>query len=459
MRKTLAAIFILVSLACLSFSFRMYPLLRPGTVWALQPDSIGYMLLADGLRTGCGFAPRFPNGTCGPAEVERTPAYPLFLAILPSLRAALAIQAVLGAGVCLLVGLFSWRHWGLLAGIIAESITGFDLSSIGTNNIGTETLFTFIIILAILLQLWVIGRTVLDVWSIIGVLTAAFLVGMGALVRPIGQVLLIIVPLGILPLRALSPQKKLVLSALALSLSVAVIVGWSYRNYHQRGIWIFSTIGAVDLNYSFAAGVLAYGTNKTVDEFTSDRLRSAGRESGAPDLWSKTLDEDPREMRTRGLQVVVSHPLVTALVAAEGFVRSSIMPPNRVFVSTFLGHRVSQAEAQAFLSRDIRMALKATLGTGWLVAIRSLLFIQFVVNIFDLIGIGLAVTRIRRSPLSGSWLVIIPLLGAMLLLLAAAGPGESTRYRVPATPMLALVSAFGWTASKVSMAGERTKRA
>ena len=436
----------------------MYPLARSDITWALNPDSIGYMRLADGLRTGCGFAPLWQNGTCGPAEIERTPGYPLFLAALPSLRSVLAIQAVLGAGTCLLVGLFAWRHWGLAAGIIAESLTGFDLASIATNNIGTETLFTWIIVLAILLQLTIVSRSVFDVWSIAGVVITAFLVGVAALVRPIGQVLLVIVPLGIVPLRMHSSQRKFILSAVALSLSVAMIVGWSYRNYLRTGIWTFSTIGAINLNYWHAAGVLAYESNKTIDEVMHDRLRSVGRESGAPDLWSMTFDEDPREMQSRGLQVVLSHPLVTVLLTAEGFFRSCIMPPNRPFVSTFLGHRLGQAETRAFLTRNIRLTLRSTLDSRWLVAVRSLLFIQFAVNIFGIIGIGLAVSRMRCMPLSAAWFEILPLIGALLLLGAAAGPVESFRYRVPATPLLALVSAFGWTASKVSTPVERTKR-
>lgn len=195
-RRPSVAIALLMAIACLSFAFRLYPLARPGTVWALSnPDSIGYMRLAEGLRTGCGFAPRWQDGTCGPAEVERTPGYPLFLASFPDLQVVLAIQAILGTGGCLLVGLFAWRHWGLTAGIIAESLVGLDLASICSNNIGTETLFTWIIILAIVLELTAVGRAVLDVWSIAAVLSAACLVGISALVRPIGQVLLLIVPL------------------------------------------------------------------------------------------------------------------------------------------------------------------------------------------------------------------------------------------------------------------------
>jgi hypothetical protein len=407
------------------------------------------MRLADGLRTGCGFAPLWQNGTCGPAEIERTPGYPLFLAVLPSLRSVLAIQAVLSAGTCLLIGLFAWRHWGLAAGIITESLTGFDLSSIASNNIGTEILFTWIIIFAILLQLSVVGRTVVDVWSITGMLTAAFLVGIGALVRPIGQVLLIIVPLGVIPLRTFSPQKKLILSTLALLLSAGVIVSWSYRNYLQRGIWTFSTIGAINLNYYLAAGVQAYETNKTIDEVKSDRLRSVGRESGAPDLWSKTFDEDPAEMRRRAAKIVFGDPLAAALVELDGLLRIVCMLPNRLGLSSFLGHRMDRAEARAFVNGNILSSFRLTLSSPWLTAIRALLSFQLILMIFMWVGVGLAVGRLRGTSASNVWLVLIPLCAVLLLLLAAAGPEATDRFRVPAMPMLALLAAFGWTPSRL----------
>src|SRR5260370_33824458 len=139
-----ASLFILATIACLAFAVRIYPLSHPST-WTRDPDSIGYLSLAHGFQTGCGFAPRWQNGKCGPAELERTPGDPLFLAISPDLRAVVTIQAVLGAGVCLLVAFFARSRWGLVAAVIAESIVAFDLSSIIINNIGTEILFTSII--------------------------------------------------------------------------------------------------------------------------------------------------------------------------------------------------------------------------------------------------------------------------------------------------------------------------
>ena len=132
--RSIRAVLLLATIAGLSLVIRLCPLLqRPGVAWAMTGDAIGYVRLAEGLASGCGFAPRFGD-SCGPAEVFRTPGYPLFLAALPSLRTALVIQDALGAGVCLLVGLFAWRQWGLIAGLLAELLCGFHIPSIFRGN-------------------------------------------------------------------------------------------------------------------------------------------------------------------------------------------------------------------------------------------------------------------------------------------------------------------------------------
>lgn len=445
-RQQTRSLLILVTIACLSFAARIYPLSHADTDWAFDPDSIGYMRLADGFRAGCGFAPLSQTGQCGPAEVERTPGYPFFLSIVQDTRTVIAVQAVLGAAVCFLVALFTWKQWGLAAGIIAESIVALDLSSIINNSIGTELLFTSLITSAILLLLVIIRRTAVDVWFAIGVLSVGCLFGIAELVRPIGQVLLIIVPLAIFSMPAVSLPNKLALSLLALSLPLAVIGGWSYRNHSQRRIWTFSSIGAVNLYYYRAAGVLARESGHSVEEVQGDLLRAAGRETEAPDLWSKTSDEDPAELTSRGMRIVFSHPLNFALMTIRAFTRSSVMPPNRPAVSTFLGHRLDQREANTFLTRDILSSLRSTLGSPWLLTIRALLSFQLALTIFTWIGVGLALWRMHGQPSSVAWLILVPLCASLLLLAAAAGPEMNDRFRVPAVPMLALVAAFGWAA-------------
>jgi hypothetical protein len=228
-----------------------------------------------------------------------------------------------------------------------------------------------------------------------------------------------------------------------------VIVGWSYRNYQERGIWTFSSIGAVDLYYYKAAGVLAHVTGKSVDQVQIDFLRSAGRESKAPDLWSKTFDEDPAEMVSRGLHIVLSHPFDFAFLTFKSLARSSTMPSNRPDVGSFLGHRADQTEANAFLTRNIFSSLKSTFKSPWLLTIRALLSLQLTLTIFMWIGVGLALWRMRGKPHPIGWLILIPLVSSILLLAAAAGPEMYDRFRVPTVPMFALVAAFGWTADGV----------
>jgi hypothetical protein len=412
------------------------------------------MRLADGFQTGCGFAPRWQNGTCGPAELQRTPGYPLFLAISPDLRTVVIIQAVLGAAVCLLVAFFVWNRWGLAAGVIAESIIAFDLSSIIVNNIGTEILFTSIITSAILLQLIIISRAAVDVWLVAGVLGVGCLLGIAELVRPIGQILCLIAPLPIV-LTTIPLPKKILLSLVALSVPLAVIVGWSYRNYLQRGIWTFSSIGAVNLYYYRAAGVLAHETGQSVDQVQVNLLRSAGRDSKTSDLWSKTFDEDPAEMQSRGIHIVLGHPWYFAFMTFRALARSSVMPSNRPDVSSFLGHRANRTETNAFLTPNVLSNLRSTFKSWWLLAIRALLSFQLALTIFMWIGVALALRRMRGQPRPIGFLILIPVCASFLLLAAAAGPEMYDRFRVPAVPMLALVAAFGWTAA----AGRTTRPA
>jgi hypothetical protein len=438
-------VLILAAIAGLAFVIRILPLLHPGVAWAWSPDSIGYVRLANGLLSGCGFGQR--SGTACIAEVQRTPGYPLFVAALPSLRMVLVVQSVLGTVVCFLLALFAWSRWGLAAGLLTELIAGFDLGSVmACNSVLTEGLFTSIVTLAILLQLVTICRGTLDVWTIGAILGVGFLIAISMLVRPIGQVLLPVPLLGIIPLNNVSLKKKTILSLLVVSIPIATILGWSYRNYQQRGLWTFSTGGALVLYYSRAVNVLAYETGRDANDIVDDVVRQEGRENGAPDLWSKTFDQDPREMYNKAFPILLRHPSTAALLACEGLLRICLSPPNRIGLSAFLGHFVGKAEASALVSRNILSSIRTTFAYPWLVVVRSLLVYQFALNTFTFIGVGLALRRVWESLLSNVWLIVIPLVAALLMIAPAAGLGEQDRYREPAVPMLAVVAAFGWTA-------------
>jgi hypothetical protein len=185
---TVATIPVFLGIAVIALLLRLAPLLHDGVI--MDPDSNRYIELAQGLSHGCGFS-RWLNGSCSTAvETLRTPGYPIFLAAMPSLRTAVSIQGVLGAGVSLLIGLFVWKYWGLSAGIAAELIIALDIPSILLGaTIMSDILFQALVAAGILLDLIILARGRNDGIGVVGTLTAAVLFGIAFMVRPLGIVL------------------------------------------------------------------------------------------------------------------------------------------------------------------------------------------------------------------------------------------------------------------------------
>ena len=468
--RSIRAVLLLATIAGLSLVIRLCPLLqRPGVAWAMTGDAIGYVRLAEGLASGCGFAPRFGD-SCGPAELLRTPGYPLFLSAMPSLRTALFVQDVLGAGVCLLVGLFAWRQWGLIAGVLAGLLFGFDIPSIfWGNRVMSDTLFTSLITSGMLLQLVAIKKGTLEGWTAAAIVGAGLLLGTAALVRPIAQVLIIEAPIPVLLLHRVSLQKRLALILLTLCLPSMVIVAWSYRNYEQRGVWTFTSDGALELYLYTAGQALAYETARPLAEVQADMLRSLPRignsnsldSSGEtfPDSWSKTFrvrpvytgaeeegwsntfDADPVKMEQRAVRILLDHPWAVAVVTLEAFLKNCFWVGRHELGSFLFGPGFDLGRTEGGFGSGRK--LFATLAYPWL---SFLIFVEFALLAYAWVGVGMALTRIAHARLGSVGLILIPLCGALLLLAVAAFPAmPQARYRVPAMPMLAMVAAFGWT--------------
>jgi hypothetical protein len=456
------SVLILAATAGFLLVVRLCPLLqRPGVNWAMRNDSIAYIRLATGLAAGCGFAPRFGE-SCGPAELFRTPGYPVFLAAMPNLRIALVVQNVLGAGVCFLIGLFAWRRWGLFAGALAELLLGFDIPSIVNSNVVmSDTLFTSVITVAILIQLVAICEGTLEGWTVVAILGAGLLLGIAALVRPIGQVLIIEAPIPFIFFHRVSSRKRVVLMLLALCLSSVTLIGWSYRNYERRGIWTFCTLPAIGIYTYQSAWVLAYDTGRSFEEVQAELIRtmprignSKSRETlsdrfdadpayanQSEDLWSNTYDADPKEMEKRGARIVLEHPWMLAAADFKGLLRTCFFVQRYGLSYFFVSPRLDLGRAGAGLS--LRGQLLLTLSYPWL---SFLLIVELAVLASTWIGVIMTLALTYQGRFRPIGPIFIPLCVAMLLLAASAGPLSEDRYRVPAMPMLAMVAAFGWDA-------------
>ena len=128
--KLLRNNWIFVAIGALALLLRLAPLLRPGSDWLISAHQADqYIALARGLHFGCGFA-RLVDGTCLEPEQLRTPGYPVFLSLIPTVRYTVAVQALIGAAICLMIGQFTRRRWGLPAGAMAAALLAIDPPSI-----------------------------------------------------------------------------------------------------------------------------------------------------------------------------------------------------------------------------------------------------------------------------------------------------------------------------------------
>ena len=210
-----------------------------------------------------------------------------------------------------------------------------------------------------------------------------------------------------------------------------VIAGWSYRNWERRGIWTVSTIGAIDTYYYRAGGVLAYESDQTFDKVRSELLRSTGNSIEA---LSPALTE---ELGKRGRTILWSHRGAFCIVTLRGFLKSAFWV-ERSGIRALCGYKAPQNEAELSISKKILSILSFPL-------LSFILLMELGLIAFMWVGVGLALWRFRDSHRRNNALTVIPLLAALLLLAAAAGPESYDRFRVPAMPMLAIVAASGWT--------------
>ncbi len=427
---------ILLTIAILALLIRLLPLLQPGDHWAMLDDSHEYLELAKGMLSGCGFA-RLINGSCRPPELLRLPGYPLILALMPGLRSIVAVQALLGAATCLLIGLFTYAKWGLTAGVISETLLALDIPSVvASSSIMSDCVFQTLLTLVIVLQLWVISRGLADRRGTWLALLAAFPLAYAVLLRAVAITFPPLAALPFLLLPRLSIKRRLGLSLLAMAIPASVMGCWIVRNHVRTARWTFTTQGAYNLYYFNTAGVLWFMHGGSLTELQEELGRAVGA-TGADEVMSA---REQNEMTKRSIAVLLGHPVATGAMILRCLVWLAIVP-DRANLNAVLG---TNARSSVFLMASQNVALRIR------EMLRSPLLSVFVtgqvlLTIFMWIGVGITLTQIRGQPRGQLPLILIPLGVAFVMLLIAAGPGAIARYRVPAVPFLAMLAGVGWS--------------
>ncbi len=435
---------------------RLVPLLRPGVDWAKNNhwDSNGYIQLADGLRQGCGFA-RKVDSLCSAPEIVRTPGFPVFLALFRDARSSLAVQAFLGAVVCLLIGYAMYVYWGPVVGILSAALIALDLTSIvWATQIMSEILFQFLVAIAVVLEFYLLSQMSQSFnykWAICLSLSSAVFLALAILVRPIGIVLIPVMALFLLFKSGASWSSRTAITIVMVLVPALTIATWTQRNASVAGVSTFSAIGAKNLYFYRAASVVKF-TLKLSDKETAEFLRKQlnwpeGFSLKATGPIARQSADTIQAMNRLGKEILAEHFLTFAALTLRDFVYL-LLTPGLADVQLLFGYGEGYEAAPPDLKGKFQSLRNSPLGLIATVLFHWCLLLLTYVGVTRALVLCLRCLRDKSGPL-----IFLLVVGTMLLL-AAAGPEGEARFRVPAMPFLAMVAAVGLSWRRRSQAGE-----
>jgi hypothetical protein len=379
-------------------------------------DSSDYFTLAYDLRAGY----LDPNSPMFAMGLLRTPAYPVFLAVLlrpfgGSLQIPVMAQIAVSALTVWLTIVLAARLVGPRASIWAGLVLAVDpVSALYPCLLLPETVFTALLLGGVLV--WV---RALDRGSVLQSCAAGLLLGVAALTRPIGIFLPVLVAASALVRRH---QGVRITLAIAILFGASIpIVGWVAKNRLLTGSAVFSIIFDSGLLDYRAAGALAMDEGIPIEQ-ARDRLWSR--------FWATTrpgmdVIELSRRQRLLALEVLSEHKAAALMTWVDGIVRL-FAETGLAVVRSLTGLVPSGTESGLHSAALFILALALALG-------------------YVATGRGIAV--LLRG---GEVFQLVLTLGMTAYLVAlSAGPEAYSRFRVPAMPFIAILAGHGLTYRRI----------
>jgi dolichyl-phosphate-mannose-protein mannosyltransferase len=419
--KLLAAVFVFaLVLRVMTLMFVMLKL-RHDT----NPDS--YRSLAKNLAAGKGFIAMSSSGQELP-NVARTPMYPLFLAGLiclggDRLGLFLLAQCLLGALVCVLTAVFAARWLRPMASLLAGLLVAIDPNSIlRCSDLRTETLFTLLLLAGACLIAWRPNRS----WSWFA---TGLLWSLAALTRPIAVWIWLVALLILLMYRLSSPLRHpesrrttgsrriaglVEGSRRSVCLFIIFLIGflplegvWAARNHTLTGRCFISTISTYNLLMYRAAGIKAAREGSTLEEVQQKFLAEYGDIQFVENR--ERFNQSLRDYQQVASQILISAPLVLAKQAVIGCAKLLFGPGTRA-----LDNSLSQTEPSA---------------RWWPPIYSAILMVVILLSLFGVRRLGSE--------------ALVPALLLLYFVVLASGPESNSRFRVPITPLLAVLAVAG----------------
>lgn len=410
----------------------------------LTPDSDDYLRTANTLA----WNGRFATTPDAPAELVRTPGYPLLLAAMarltgqppvveiagqtvamPSaLRLTLTVQVLLDCALVVityLLGVQLCRTAGRAqtVGLLAAALQATSAVAIAASvRVLSDSLFALLLTSA-LLCLVIALRT--RKWS--ALLGGAVLLAGATYVRPIG--LLLPIPIVIL---LLASRRSLMRSAAFAAVFVACVAPWVVRNSLAGGYPHFSAIQAVNLYEYNAVAVRAHLANKP-----EDAMRLQAR---LEVLVHTDPDQPAQQYRweaRQGLSVVAAHPLLYTYLHLRSDVHNLL--PGITDVLEAAGLTTGQRGTTDVLKREgLPAAVRHYFGDNRLALTLAIPSLVLLIVLYAGVALG-AIMNLRLHMPAELWLILLMILYFLLV----PGPQSHPRFRTPVEPLLSIVAAAG----------------
>ena len=413
----------------LALMLRFVPLRNPGIDWAIvQADSWHYTAPAEGLKAGCGYA-ALEDGKCQAPETRYPPGYSIFLALVPTLRTAVGLQALMGAAVCVITSVVVAWLWDYWSALLAAVLMAFDLASVATGaTIVAEQPFQLVlaaIVLLVAVMILLAGKSRILPLAI----PTSVLLALAIVIRPTG----IFVPFAVsatifvLPISWRARMGSILIVSL---LPAAAVIGWTHRNVSCCHVSTIATAGANDLYRFKAAAVVALSEHESFD-LAQHQLDLALPPNVHP-------GNDPDEVERRAMQIFRERPVALALVTAKSAVVLLFAPAGTV-LSRMLGLEW-RASNPGGHKEEVQPVLSSLYSDPGMLA---LVVFQIAYCILIAVGIIFALINVRGMSKAQREMVLLCAVTVILLLAPNVGGAAKFRMRTPAAPAMVILAAVG----------------
>lgn len=412
-RKSILFIF----LVALSLRLMLWVFVAHHPERALDNDSPLYLRLGETILD----SHTFPS-------ILRTPGYPFFIASIYAVfgkfpQAVLFLQCLLDSATAAIIALTFFRIFGstryaFWAGVI-YSMNPFAIFY--SNMVLTETLFTFIFLLAVSLFFFF-----LQGGSRRKLILSSVLLGIGTLCRPIS----FLVPVLFVPFiffKGIRLKNKLFWCTIFIMVYCMVLLPWYVRNDRDYGQWTLSTATKYNIFVNFAPEVLmgrnnlfslaGLDINDDIRPYQMKMWHIASTKYGWDTTGRYHVFDDPiraAALTEEGINVIRNDPLVFIVSHAIGIGR--VIAPFFPRFYRFIGKDVT---ALSLLSYAIDFATMA----------------------FSVLGIVLSLKQRFTDKIHAA--VIINMTILIIYFALIPGIAGGSRFRVPILPYATIFSALG----------------